>query len=162
MGQWSAHTHFKLRRKRKMPHFFSSHISECSSRLCLPLNQLNCPVGPSVQGWKRHQAGELNWSMEAFFAGMEGQRESVWQSESECVLRKTERNREKYANKREEKSGKEAVGGKIKHGRLKEAGGRWQTGGGSEMELVRELVKRLGCRLRLGEDWEIGLKWKQL
>lgn len=32
------------------------------------------------------------------------------------------RNREKYANKREEKSGKEAVGGKIKRGEVERSG----------------------------------------
>lgn len=31
-----------------------------------PLNRLNCPAGPSVWGWERHQAGELNWSVEGF------------------------------------------------------------------------------------------------
>lgn len=44
---------------------------------------------------------------------------------------------------REKKSGKGAVEGKIRHVRLKEAGEGWQTGGGSEKELVRSLVKRL-------------------
>lgn len=41
--------------------------------VCSPLNHLKCPVGLSVKGWERHQAGEFNWSVEGFSLRMEGE-----------------------------------------------------------------------------------------